>query len=378
MSMPAAMLRGEELSVLLSQKGSTCISIIIPLAKYGPEREQNRRLVDKAIQQAEQFWLQRYPERPSNWWLSKILQLKEKLDPVHPPQSLGFFISEEVQQVFSFPFVTKEKIVIGDSFEIRDVLKTVQDNQPYLLLTLTSQKAQLYQGQYTQLVPLKQTGLSSVFKEAYEYNRPSRSTSYAGQAHVKSFEKEKQDVIEEIAAKHFRRVDDIVKNYQTATTPLVVMADQQILAIYKKITSWPDDWLLPVAKDPSHLSEHQLSLDAWPRVKNLLDALLTQQIERFNQAIGTGHTREGLQACWRAAQEGNCLCLLVDESYHTAGFLGHDPLYLFRKPPLEEHRVITDAVDDLIELVLAKKGKVLIAEPDTLPAGKKVILITRY
>lgn len=377
-AMPAATLRGEELSILRSQKGSTCISIIVPLAKYGPEREQNKRLVDKAIQQAEELWEQLYPERPNTWWLSKILPLKEKLDPVHPPQSVGFFISEAVQEVYSFPFVTKEKIVIGDSFEIRDLLKKAQDDQPYLLLTLTLQKAQLYQGQSTELTPLKQTGLSSIFKEAFEYDRPSRSTSYAGQAHVKSFEKEKQEVIEERAAKHFRMADEIVRHYHTSATPLLVMADQQLLSIYEKITNWPADWLVPVAKDPSHLSEHQLSAHCWPLLKKFLDASITRQIEKYNEAIGTGHTRDGLQACWRAAQEGNCLCLLVDESYHTAGFLGSDPFHLFRKPPMQEHRVLTDAVDDLIEIVLEKRGKVLMAEPDTLPMGKKVVLITRY
>ena len=81
---------------------------------------------------------------------------------------MGFFISEAVQEVYSFPFVTKEKIVIGDSFEIRDLLKKAQDDQPYLLLTLTLQKAQLYQGQSTELTPLKQTGLSSLLKGFFE------------------------------------------------------------------------------------------------------------------------------------------------------------------------------------------------------------------
>ncbi len=376
--MPAASLRGEVLSTLLSQKGNTCISVIVPLAKYGPDREQNNRLIDTAIHKAEQLWHQLYPARPHDWWLTKILQLKEKLDPVHPPQTIGFFISDQIEQVCPFPFVTKEKIVIGNSFEIRDLLKKSQDDQPYLLLTLTLQQARLYQGQYTQLTPLKQTGLSAIFKEAFEYNPPSRSTSYAGQAHVKSFEKEKQDVIEERATQHFKKADEIIRHYHTLTTPLVVMADQELLALYQKVTSISADCLLPVQKDPAHLSEHQLGSVCWPVIKKFLDVQLGKQIERYQEAIGTGHTREGLQPCWRAAQEGNCLLLLVDESYHAPGFIGSDAYYLFRKPPLQKHQIVTDAVDDLIELVLEKNGTVLLAEPDILPFGKKLLLITRY
>jgi hypothetical protein len=378
MAAPEERLRGEELSILLSQKGNTCVSIILPLAKYGPEREQNNRIIDKAIHKAEQLWHQYYPDRSQQPWLSKILQLKEKLDPVHPPQSIGLFASEQIQLACYFPFVTKEKIVIGNSFEIRDLVKKVQDDQPYLLLTLTYQKAQLYQGEYMQLTPLKPTGLSGIFKEYIEYNRPSRSTSYAGQAHVKSFEKEKQEGIAERAKHHFKQVDEIVRHYQTAKTPVVIVADREPLALYKKISTLDEPLLLFEEKDPAHLSEHQLVTCGWPRVKKWLDHQLERLIAQYNEAIGTGHTREGLQACWRAAQEGNCLYLLVDESFQAPGFLGSDEYYLFRKPPLQEHRAITDAVDDLIELVIEKKGRVLLAEPDTLPMGKKVLLITRY
>lgn len=345
---------------------------------YGPEREQNQRLIDKAIEKTGNLWRQLYPDRPFDGWLTKVLQLKEKLDPVHPPQSVAFFVSEQLQQCCPLPFLTKEKIVIGNSFEIRDLLKKVQDDEPYLMLALTLQKATLYQGQYNQLTPFKQTGLNSIFKEFFEYDRPSRSTSYAGQAHVKSFEKEKQQVIQERATRHFKKTDEIVQHYATDKTPLVVMADQEILALYKKVSSMDEEHLLLVEKDPAHLSEHQLGHYSWPIVKKWLDTQQIRLLEQYNEAVGTGKTREGLQACWRAAQEGNCLILLVDESYHVPGFLGSDDYYLFRKPPLQAHRVLTDAVDDLIELVLEKKGRVVLTEADVLPMGKKVLLITRY
>jgi hypothetical protein len=286
MAIPEAILTGEELSLLRSQKGNTCISIIVPLAKYGPEREQNQRIIEKAIQKTEQLWHQRYPHRNMEGWLSKILSLKEKLDPIHPPQSVGFFVAENLQRICSFPFLTKEKIVIGDSFEVRDLLKKTQDERPYLLLTLTLQKAKLYQGKYNELVELHQTGLATLFKEAFEFVRPSRSTSYAGHAHVKSVENEKQNVITERAAKHFKQVDEIVMHYHTQLTPLVVMADRELLALYKKVTSWPADRLLLAERDPAHLSEHQLGFYGWPPVKKWQDL---QQVQ-FQETAGSGRT----------------------------------------------------------------------------------------
>lgn len=371
-------LPGEELNVLLTQRGNTCVSIILPLAKYGPEREQNKRLIEQAIQKAEQLWQERYPERSPQPWLFRILQLKEKMDPVHPPQSIGLFVSEEVQLACPFPFLTKEKIVIGNSFEIRDLVKKKQDDQPYLLLTLTFQKAKLYQGHYTHLTPLRQTGLTGIFKESYEYNRPSRSTSYAGQAHVKSFEREKHDILSKRATQHFQKIDEIVRRYLANHTPVVIVADRESLSLYEKVSTIDPTLLLLQEKDPAHLSDNQLGHSGWLLVKKWLDNQLIWWLSQYNEAMGVGQTREGLQACWRAAQEGNCLLMIVDESYHAPGFLESNDYYLLRKPPLLEHRVITDAVDDLIEVVLEKKGKVLMAEPGTLPSGNKVILLTRY
>lgn len=379
MDISDTLLPGEELSLLLSQRGNTCISIILPLAKYGPEREQNKRLIDRSIQRAKEWWDQLNPDRSAEWWVSRLLQLKEQLDPIHPPQGIGFFISENLQRIITFPFIPKEKILIGNSFEVRDLLKKAQYEQPYLLLTLALQKAQLFQGKFTQLTPFTQTGLSGIFKEAFEYERPSRSTSYAGQAHVKSFEKEKQEIIEERATHHFKRAEEIVRQYHSGTTPLVVMADQKPLALYRKLCSIKKELLIYVEKDPSHLSPDQLSTYSWPSVNTYFEKKISTQVEQFNEAIGRGQTREGLQACWRAAQEGNCLTMLVDESYHTSGFiLESDPYHLFRKPPMQAHRILTDAVDDLIEMVLEKNGNVLLAETDSLPEGRKIMMITRY
>ena len=124
--MPQEELLGEELSLLRSQRGRLCISVIVPLSTYGPEREQNTRSVEQAIEKTVALWDHLHPGQPHDGWLDSLLALKEKMDPIHPPQGVGFFISEKVHLACPFPFAPKEKIVIGDSFEIRDLLHRAQ------------------------------------------------------------------------------------------------------------------------------------------------------------------------------------------------------------------------------------------------------------
>ena len=136
--------------------------------------------------------------------------------------------------------------------------------------------------------------------------------------------------------------------------------------------------LLCVEKDPSHLSHHDIALLCRDTIHSLTRNEQRKTLDVLKEAVGTGHARTGLQACWRAAQEGNCRILLVEKSYHHPGFLTKDPYYLFLKPPLQSHEILTDAADELMELVLKKNGSVLLVESGMLEQENKIGLITRY
>ena len=82
---------------------------------------------------------------------------------------------------------------------------------------------------------------------------------------------------------------------------------------------------------------------------------------------------------WGAVEEGRGLDLLVEKDFSQAGFLTNDkPYQLHLRPPKEPHRILADAVDDLIKEVLEKNGNVTFLENDSLRDYQHLALITRY
>ena len=87
----------------------------------------------------------------------------------------------------------------------------------------------------------------------------------------------------------------------------------------------------------------------------------------------------GIQEVWQAAKEGRAFKLLVEKDFRKPGFVAKDAYKLFfLRPPQNSHKILADAVDDIIEMVLEKNGQVFFTDNDALKDYQRIALITRY
>jgi hypothetical protein len=71
--------------------------------------------------------------------------------------------------------------------------------------------------------------------------------------------------------------------------------------------------------------------------------------------------------------------LVVEKDLSIPGFTAEDdPYHLRLQPPTGQHRILTDAVDDLIELVLEKNGEVRFVGNGMLARFNGIAMINRY
>ncbi|MFN6382369.1 MAG: hypothetical protein ACK4WL_08660, partial [Bacteroidota bacterium] len=165
--------------------------------------------------------------------------------------------------------------------------------------------------------------------------------------------------------------------YRTHQTPLVLVAQKELLSELD-LEGKANEPVVHVNRDPSHDSASTLAKLAIAPVYAMQEKKVEKLISEWNELVGKGFTRTGLQACWRAAQEGNCRILLVEQTYSKPGYLLDDPYYLFLSPPAGMHTTLPDAVDDLIKVVLEKRGTVHFTADELLSSQQKIALITRY
>ena len=103
-----------------------------------------------------------------------------------------------------------------------------------------------------------------------------------------------------------------------------------------------------------------------------------QLIKEFTEKIGEHLGISGIQEVWEATKEGKAFKLLVEKDFRSPGFAEKEAYHLYLRPPQKPHRVLADAVDDIIEMVLEKNGHVFFTDNGMLKDYQRIALITRY
>jgi hypothetical protein len=369
----------DELAELLEDKGQLCLTLTLPLEKLNPLREANERKLKEAIKKAATYkeHTDSIKKELVESLLKKLTECTAKTDWLHVSEGIGFYVSEKNVRIYNFDFAPSEKIIWSDRFMLRDLMYQLQIDQPFLILTLTETKSYLFEKRGGKWQMVLDNEINRDYADNYLYEKPSRSTLQAGSSHVKSFERDPETLEAAHRLPHLLKIKHHLKSYQNYYRPLVVIANDR-LHHEINFTNKSHEPIIKISKDPSHYTPTELGELAIPYVYKYVEKKIEKLIEEWEELVGKGFTRSGLQACWRAAQEGNCKILLVEFGYTKPGFLLSDPFYLFLKPPAAIHTILPDAADDLLKTVLSKGGTVFFTANDLLSTTQHVALITRY
>ncbi len=371
-------LLGEDLLELQNEKGNPCLSMIVPTHRLAPGRMMDHTILKKMKEQARQLLQETYGEKTASSLIHRVDELTEGIDFDHNLDGLGIYVSPRVMQITSFPFPVTPKVVAADSFEIRDLLYKVSFSTPYFVLVLTEKGARYFEGRFNELTEVRDKNFPERNVDDYLYNKPSRSTSYAGNAHEKSVEKDKS-ILEELRLKNFfHQIDQRLSDYLIGNTPLLVVGTKEKLGHFADVTRHARFIAGTVTGSYGMAKETAIAELVWPVMHGWLQEQRKQWISTFEEEVGANRGASGIQSAWSIAMEGRAQRLLVEKDFRCPGFVSEENSRLYLRKPEIPHRLIPDAVDDLIEMVLEKKGEVTIVDNGDLAAYEKVALITRY
>jgi hypothetical protein len=376
--MPFAKLLGEELLALQNERAKPCVSVIVPQEKILPEKAANKKIVESAIEDASQYLLGHFSSETSASLIKKLYNLFDETDFLHNESGIGYYVSENVAHIEKFPFSVKPKIIIEDSFQTRELLRKINYGQLYYVLTLTEKGAHFFEGRIEALDEIKNSGIPMRFLDLFQYSKPSRSSSYAGSAHVKSFEKDKHELEQIRLREQIIHLDRVLDKFRMNGTPTILAGTDRIISLFKNNTHFPKSIIGSIKGNYTHLNKNSLAKLSWVITREYLEkewVLLSKQME---EKLGVGLAVKGLTNCWRSVEEGNGETLFVESDYSKPGFLAEDPYHLFVKPPRRDHVVLQDAVDELIERTIKKRGRVVFLNNGTLKDHQQIALINRY
>ncbi|MDP4261359.1 MAG: hypothetical protein Q8941_02400 [Bacteroidota bacterium] len=371
-------LLGEDLVALQNEKGNICVSVIVPAHRLSPERRTDVTEVKKAIEKAGQLLQYKYGEKEVEPLVQTMHGLYKTIDFTHNLDGIGLYVSPHFKLSVKFPFPVEEKVMAGDSFEIRDLLYKINYSIPYYVLVLTEKHIRLFEGSWDELAEIKDKNFPVDYKDDFEYAKPVHSAHYAGYSQVKGFEKDKSELETIRFRDFFREVDKLLDNYLVNDTPLLLTGVERELSLFGGITGHARKIAGKITRSFNYSHEKELADIAWPAMYQYFKNEREKLVKEFAEKIGEGLAVTGIQDIWSAAQEGRALKLLVEKDYRCPGFLTGEGYRLHLFPPESPHKVLPDAVDALIVAVLEKSGHVFFVDNGTLKDYDRIALITRY
>jgi stalled ribosome rescue protein Dom34 len=286
------------------------------------------------------------------------------------------YVSPDISEIVKFPFEVEEKISVGNTFELRELLYLEETLMPYYVLTINGKKVRLFSGQYDKLKEIKDKNFPADFYDDHIYSRPSLGSSHGYS--LKATEKDKSIVKENRFMAHLKKTDDKLAEYTANRTPFIICGTPKDLGYFLKVYSNHINIAGKITGDYTHGNMDVLSTKAFKKISSYIGREQNKLIKQVHESVGKKLAVAGLKEVWKAAMAGRGLTLLVEKDFHNPGYVKMNSTELFMRPPAEKAERLNDVTERIINEVLATRGKVVIVENGKLDAFDKIALLLRY
>ena len=357
-----------DIELLQAIQGYPALSILLPTHRTSPDNRQDPIRVRNLATEAAGRLLQEFSKREIQPLLDNLDAIVREIDYRYALDGLAIYANQDFARKFYLPFTLEERVVIDETFATRDLVFAMNRTARYWVLALSEKPTRLFEGVKDTLVEVADFGFPMV------HSGPGGEAALPGGPGVR-----KSAYRDEYSRKFFRDVDS---NFSQAAKedplPLMLVGVDRNLAFFNEVTS--NGGLVVSSLTGSHdsTSAHDLGKLVWPLVKENLAQRRQGVLQELDAAIGAQKVVSTVGEAWRLAHEGRAALLLVEEDFHYPARVDPSGMILTPADDVAAPDVMDDAVDDLIETVLQKGGRVVFVDDGALAAHSRVALILRY
>lgn len=354
---------------LVGLKEFPAISIILPVHVPESGFSHFRDRLAQAARNVEKRLADRYSKQKTSSLVNRLHHVINGIDITSTNQGIAIFVSDRVEKVFHLPFRAEEKLIIDDSFEVRDLIYAARLNRSYLLVLVSKNEVRTFMGYGSALVHFSMDGMPE------NLNDIKTEHSFPGWDYLDTRAYEEGNVNRFI---HY--IDTIIqKEMSGPEVPVILMGDSKVLGHFKKATKVSASVIDYIEGNFEHATKSRLLKLIAPSLQKLMLKEEASALEELALAVNRNQVSSGISQVWRTAAEARGRLLMVEKDYRETARLGEDGYTLIvDKDPSVVINKIEDAVDDIIEMVLNNKGDVVFVSDGALKAHNRIALINRY
>lgn len=367
------------LQQLRQTQGNPAVSVFVPTHRTFPDNEQDHIALKNQLKVVEERVGEEYDKRTAQAMLDAIDAQIADIDHNYNLDTLAIFATPDSAQVLRLPFDTPERVIVGDKFAIRDLMRNLSQSLNYYVLAVTNDSARLIEGVDDRLVKEIKEG-SARQKNMKNIPFPIHNTTLPTNSKADRTGSSDDD---KYLKEFFNRVDKSMQEiHGVAPKPVFVMADSQNIGVYEQVCDNPSI-IAGKIDNIDHMDDAnpQAFIDAVQSlVEQQREARYTTAEGELEKARNENMLRTDLQEVYRAAFEGNAQTLLVKTGYRVPARIDETAQTLQVVDESDENspNVIDDAVGEIIDLAKQNGANVVFMPADRMDDKEPVVLITRY
>lgn len=343
------------------------VSLIMPFDPKIALRAELDHKITNAVKEIEKKLYNDYPQEKAQPVIEKLKRLTGSLNYGTYKKSIGIFVNPLVEKVYYLDIPVEEKIIIDESFEIRDLVYSRKDIHKYLVLMLSAEWAKMFIGNTTQFIRIKSSTPGNA--AAYKTDMPSRVANFT----------DPQKQREVMLDKFLRHTDgglSIILN--TTPLPVFVIGAEKTLDHFKKISKNNSRVLAYIHGNYEQEAENEIRELLKPYTQDWKKVKQEDLLHQVNNAAGGGLLAYGINDVWHAAASKNIKLLITEKNFIYPAQLNPAEGISQAEHYTSNSLYIKDAVDDIIARVFENGGDVEFVEDDMLNDYGHIAAIKYY
>lgn len=297
-----------------------------------------------------------YPEDKAAAVVLKLQNLIKNINYNTDKHALALFVSPQTEKIFYLDAVVEDRLVIDESFSIRDLVFSMKKHIRYLVMLLSASSSKMYLGNSFKVVPIKFNVPDSIF--AYKNDIPEPVANFSDP------NKRKEVLLDKFLHHIDQGLAIALKHYPG---PVFVAGTERTLGHFRSITQNEKHIAEFIPGNYIESGEARIAELVQPYVMNWMEVKQKSLLQELEKADNDHKLIYGMKDVWMAANAANGRLLVVEKNYRRAFNSTTQPSAFVR-----------DMVDKVMEKILQCGGDIEFVDDGILKPYKRIVLVPFY
>jgi len=338
-------------------KSDCCVTILLNTHRNSPQSKKDEIVLKNLVTEAENRLKKKYNNETGQLVSQKLKELASNIDARYNFESLALFVNRDVAEFIRMPIEVKDRVIIGNDFATRDLIRMLRKEVNYYILVLSQKKARL----------IEAVG-DKVTEEIHNGFPMENSFTIAGEG--KLYNRETSLVLE-FFGNVSNQLDSVLNDKRL---PVFICTVESNFSDFLKVANQEENISGVIEGNKDNEDPQNIVQTAWPVVEKWYMGKNQKLLTELSESAAAGDFETDFTEIWKAIIEGKGRTLYVKEGFIQPANLKNNIV----EPVLDGNADFDDIIGEMIEKNQQLGGETVFVSGDELKDYNDLVLLKRF